>query len=55
VVATTGRNTNTVRNAVGKAEDLLVVQLDVTKPEDAEAAVKAAVDRFAASTSRYID
>jgi NAD(P)-dependent dehydrogenase (short-subunit alcohol dehydrogenase family) len=42
----TGRNTDAVRTAVGEAEDLLVVQLDVTSPEDAEAAVKAAVDRF---------
>src|SRR3712207_1948415 len=45
-VVATGRNTEAVRTAVGKAEDLLVVQLDVTSPEDAEAAVKAAVDRF---------
>src|SRR5512132_2774774 len=45
-VVATGRNTDAVRTAVGEAEDLLVVQLDVTKPEDAEAAVKAAVDRF---------
>jgi NAD(P)-dependent dehydrogenase (short-subunit alcohol dehydrogenase family) len=42
----TGRNTDAVRTAVGQAEDLLVVQLDVTKPEDADAAVKEAVDRF---------
>jgi NAD(P)-dependent dehydrogenase (short-subunit alcohol dehydrogenase family) len=35
-----------VPTAVGQAEDLLVVQLDVTKPEDADAAVKEAVDRF---------
>jgi NAD(P)-dependent dehydrogenase (short-subunit alcohol dehydrogenase family) len=45
-VAATGRNTDAVRTAVGEAEDLLVVQLDVTSPEEAEAAVKAAVDRF---------
>jgi NAD(P)-dependent dehydrogenase (short-subunit alcohol dehydrogenase family) len=45
-VVATGRNPDAVRTAVGQAEDLLVVQLDVTKPEDAEAAVKAAVDRF---------
>ena len=45
-VVATGRNTEAVRAAVGEAEDLLVVQLDVTSPEDAEAAVKAAVDRF---------
>jgi len=45
-VVATGRNTDAVRTAVGEAEDLLVVRLDVTRPEDAEAAVKAAVDRF---------
>src|SRR5215207_5240728 len=45
-VVATGRNTDAVRTAVGEAEDLLVVQLDVTSPEDAEAAVNAAVDRF---------
>jgi NAD(P)-dependent dehydrogenase (short-subunit alcohol dehydrogenase family) len=45
-VVGTGRNPDAVRTAVGAAEDLLVVQLDVTKPEDAEAAVKAAVERF---------
>jgi NAD(P)-dependent dehydrogenase (short-subunit alcohol dehydrogenase family) len=45
-VVATGRNTDAVRTAVGEAEDLLVVQLDVTSQEDAEAAVKAAVDRF---------
>ena len=32
--------------AVGEADDLLVVKLDVTSRADAEAAVKAAVDRF---------
>ena len=45
-VVATGRNPEAVRTAVGEAEDLLVVKLDVTRPEDAEAAVKAAVDRF---------
>ena len=45
-VVATGRNTDTVRTAVGLAEDLLVAQLDVTSPEDAEAAVEAATDRF---------
>jgi NAD(P)-dependent dehydrogenase (short-subunit alcohol dehydrogenase family) len=45
-VVATGRNTDAVRTAVGEAENLLVVQLDVTSREDAEAAVKAAVDRF---------
>jgi NAD(P)-dependent dehydrogenase (short-subunit alcohol dehydrogenase family) len=41
-VVATGRNPDAVRASVGEAEDLL----DVTSPEDAEAAVKAAVDRF---------
>jgi NAD(P)-dependent dehydrogenase (short-subunit alcohol dehydrogenase family) len=45
-VVATGRNTDTVTKAAGFADDLLVVKLDVTRPEDAQAAVKAAVDRF---------
>ena len=45
-VVATGRNTDTVTKAAGFADDLLVVKLDVTHPEDAQAAVKAAVDRF---------
>src|SRR5436309_16060927 len=45
-VVATGRNTDTVTKALGKADDLLVVKLDITSPEDAQAAVKAAVDRF---------
>jgi NAD(P)-dependent dehydrogenase (short-subunit alcohol dehydrogenase family) len=42
----TGRNPDAVANAVGEADDLLVVKLDVTSTQDAEAAVQAAVDRF---------
>ncbi len=45
-VVATGRNTDAVAEAVGPADDLLVVRLDVTSPADAEAAVQAAVDRF---------
>ncbi len=45
-VVATGRNTDAVTRTVGKADDLLVVKLDVTSPEDAQAAVKAAVERF---------
>jgi NAD(P)-dependent dehydrogenase (short-subunit alcohol dehydrogenase family) len=45
-VVATGRNPDAVAEAVGEADDLLAVKLDVTRPEDAEAAVKAAVDRF---------
>jgi NAD(P)-dependent dehydrogenase (short-subunit alcohol dehydrogenase family) len=35
-----------VADAVGEAEDLLVVELDITSLASAEAAVQAAVDRF---------
>src|SRR5688500_5937844 len=45
-VVATGRNTDAVRKAVGEAEQLLVVKLDVTSPADAEVAVKAAVAQF---------
>jgi NAD(P)-dependent dehydrogenase (short-subunit alcohol dehydrogenase family) len=45
-VVATGRNTDRVAKALGKSADLLVVKLDITKPADAESAVKAAVDRF---------
>jgi NAD(P)-dependent dehydrogenase (short-subunit alcohol dehydrogenase family) len=45
-VVATGRDPESVSKAVGKSTSLLVVKLDVTKPADAEAAVKAAVDRF---------
>ena len=45
-VVATGRNTTAVSLALGESDDLLVVKLDVTRPEDAQAAVKAAVDRF---------
>jgi len=45
-VVATGRNLDAVANALGEADDLLVVNLDVTSAKDAEAAVKAAVDRF---------
>ena len=45
-VVATGRNTDKVAQAIGPAENLLVLKLDVTKSFDAESAVKAAVDRF---------
>src|SRR6266571_7528460 len=41
-----GRDTDTVANAVGEADDLLVVKLDITSRADAEAVVQAAVERF---------
>jgi NAD(P)-dependent dehydrogenase (short-subunit alcohol dehydrogenase family) len=45
-VVATGRNTSAVTRAVGSANDLLVVKLDVTSPDDAKAAVAAAVKHF---------
>ena len=45
-VVATGRNTEAVADAVGEADDLLVVELDITSPASAEAAVQAALDRF---------
>jgi NAD(P)-dependent dehydrogenase (short-subunit alcohol dehydrogenase family) len=45
-VVATGRNIDNVAKAVGESENLLVVKLDVTSHVDAEAAVKAAVERF---------
>ena len=45
-VVATGRDTDRVVQAVGPSENLVVVKLDVTRPSDAESAVKAAVDRF---------
>jgi NAD(P)-dependent dehydrogenase (short-subunit alcohol dehydrogenase family) len=45
-VVATGRNTAKVAKALGESADLLVAKLDITKPSDAESAVKATVDRF---------
>jgi len=45
-VVATGRNTDAVAKAVGQADNLLVVKLDVTSPADAKAAVQATVDHF---------
>jgi NAD(P)-dependent dehydrogenase (short-subunit alcohol dehydrogenase family) len=45
-VVATGRNTTVVAKALGAADDLLIVKLDVTRPEDAKAAVAAGVERF---------
>ena len=45
-VVATGRNIEGVAEAVGEADDLLVVELDITSPASAEAAVRTAVDRF---------
>src|SRR3954470_11952109 len=45
-VVATGRSTKAVARAVGEAEQLLVAELDVTRPDDAKSAVAAAVERF---------
>ena len=45
-VVATGRNPDAVAQALGDSDDLLVVKLDVTRGQDAEAAARAAVDRF---------
>jgi len=45
-VVATGRNPDAVAKAVGDADNLLVVKLDVTSTQDAETAVRAAVERF---------
>src|SRR3954470_1168255 len=45
-VVATGRNTAAVARAVGSASDVLVLKLDVTSPDDAKAAVAAAMKRF---------
>src|SRR4051812_49197323 len=45
-VVATGRDVESVSKAIGHADDLLVAKLDVPRPEDAQAAVAAAVERF---------
>jgi NAD(P)-dependent dehydrogenase (short-subunit alcohol dehydrogenase family) len=45
-VVATGRNPDKVAEAVGPADDLLTVKLDITDPADAKAATEAAVERF---------
>jgi NAD(P)-dependent dehydrogenase (short-subunit alcohol dehydrogenase family) len=45
-VVASGRNRDAVSKALGHSDDLLTVKLDVTNRGDAEAAVRAAVDRF---------
>jgi len=45
-VVATGRSVDAVAQAVGDSDDLLVVRLDVTRAQDAVAAVEAAVERF---------
>jgi NAD(P)-dependent dehydrogenase (short-subunit alcohol dehydrogenase family) len=45
-VVASGRDTARVPKALGQANDLMPAKLDVTSRTDAEAAVRAAVDRF---------
>jgi len=45
-VVATGRNTDKVAKVLGKSAELLVAKLDITKPADAESAVRASVERF---------
>ncbi|SEE70806.1 NADP-dependent 3-hydroxy acid dehydrogenase YdfG [Arthrobacter alpinus] len=45
-VVATGRSTEKVLQALGEKQDLLAVKLDVKNPDDATAAIQAAVDRF---------
>src|SRR5688500_12740105 len=45
-VVATGRNIDSLVKALGEDENLFMVKLDVTKQEDADAAVKAAVEKF---------
>ena len=45
-VVASGRDSDRVSKALGQSDDLLAVKLDVTSHVDAEAAVRAAVDRF---------
>jgi NAD(P)-dependent dehydrogenase (short-subunit alcohol dehydrogenase family) len=45
-VAASGRDRDRVSTALGQSDDLLSVKLDVTSRADAEAAVRAAINRF---------
>jgi len=45
-VVANGRDRDAISKALGQSETLLTVTLDVTKPADAEAAVRAAIERF---------
>ena len=45
-VVATGRNTGKVAEALGESANLLIAKLDITKPADAESAVKATLEKF---------
>ncbi len=51
-VVATGRNTDAVASAIGLADNLLVVKLDVTRSADAQTALRAAVDRSGAASMK---
>lgn len=46
VVVATGRDAGKVLAAIGEHEDLLAIKLDVTRPDDAQDAVEAAIGKF---------
>lgn len=46
LVVATGRDAEAVKKAIGASQNLLVLQLDVTRLSDAEAAAKEVVERF---------
>ena len=46
LLVASGRDTDRLSKALGSSSNLLTVKLDVTRPADADAAVKATVDRF---------
>ena len=48
-VVATGRDPARVSKALGPSQNLLTVKLDITSRVDADAAVRAALDRFAKS------
>jgi NAD(P)-dependent dehydrogenase (short-subunit alcohol dehydrogenase family) len=45
-VVGTAREIQSIERALGKSDDLLAVKLDITKPIDAELAVRSAIERF---------
>lgn len=45
-VVATGRNPESVKEAVGESEDLLVVKLDITNSDDISGAIEASTERF---------
>jgi NADP-dependent 3-hydroxy acid dehydrogenase YdfG len=45
-VVATGRNPLKIAAAIGEQENLLSIKLDVTRPEDSQEAITAAVERF---------